>query len=72
MQNTEQALDKIEYRERTKERLKRIYAKGIRVEFIANATGLRKGTVYTITGNTYTDRKSLSIETLNKINNVID
>ena len=55
-------------RKETKDRLKDIMAKGIRIEFIVLMTGINKYTIYSLTST----EKSISEEKIDKINSAID
>ena len=52
----------------TKDRLKAIMAKGIRIEFIVLMTGINKYTIYSLTST----EKPISEEKIDKINSAID
>ena len=55
-------------RKETKDRLKAIMAKGIRIEFIVLMTGINKYTIYSLTST----EKPISEEKIDKINSAID
>ena len=55
-------------RKETKDRLKAIMAKGIRIEFIVLMTGINKHTIYSLTST----EKPISEEKIDKINSAID
>lgn len=59
----------MEQQQQTKDRLKAIMAKGIRIDYIVMATGIKKNTIYSFNKD---KGKPLSENKLNKINSFID